>query len=83
MRPLLGILALLVLACASQPAAAVEYPWCAYYGGWGLGGASNCGFVSLEQCRATISGVGGYCAQNPFYAGAAPVRPKKRKQPRS
>lgn len=68
MRPLVGILGLLTLASTSQPAAAYDYPWCAHYGG--RSGAVNCGFVSFEQCRWTVSGLGGFCAENPFYAAA-------------
>ena len=64
MRSLLGILSLLILTFVSQPASAYEYPWCAHYGG--RTGGVNCGFVSWQQCRATVSGVGGHCAQNPF-----------------
>jgi hypothetical protein len=61
-------LALLAQAGAVQPAAAeVIYPWCAHYSGRGMGGAPSCGFVSYRQCMATISGMGGYCAENPFY----------------
>jgi Protein of unknown function (DUF3551) len=45
------------------------YKWCAIYGGGWAGGASNCGFVTLAQCQATISGIGGYCAENQFYTG--------------
>jgi hypothetical protein len=33
--------------------------WRAHYG-TGFGGM-NCGFYSFEQCRATVSGVGGFC----------------------
>ncbi len=83
MRPLLGILTLLILACANQPAAAYDYPWCAHYSG--RTGGTNCGFVSFEQCRWTVSGIGGFCAQNPFYVAAlAADRPrlKERKRPR-
>jgi hypothetical protein len=29
--------------------------------------ATNCGFLTLEQCRASVSGVGGFCVPNPFY----------------
>jgi hypothetical protein len=36
--------------------------WCAHYG-TGLEGM-NCGFYSFEQCRATVSGVGGFCQAN-------------------
>jgi hypothetical protein len=50
-------------------ASADPYRWCAHYSGGMAGGASNCWFMTLQQCRATISGVGGYCAPNPFYDG--------------
>ena len=43
------------------------YRWCADYGG--RGGGTNCYFVTLEQCRAAISGNGGFCRQNGFYDG--------------
>jgi hypothetical protein len=44
-----------------------------------MGGASNCGFVTIEQCRATISGIGGSCEPNQFYTGPE-KKPVKRKQ---
>jgi len=63
----LGI-AVLTQVGGIQPAAAeVVYPWCAHYGGRDMGGAANCGFVTFQQCMATIAGMGGYCAENPFY----------------
>jgi uncharacterized protein DUF3551 len=58
-----------MVTMANAPAAAIEYPWCADYNL--RGGATNCGFMTWEQCRATVSGVGGYCRQNPFYRGQA------------
>ena len=51
---------------AISPAAAEPYKWCALYG---YDGGKNCGFVTIEQCRATISGVGGSCVENQFYTG--------------
>ena len=69
MRNLVWLVALSVLALlpGTRPAAAeVLYPWCAQYGGWD-GGGRNCGFSTYEQCRATVSGVGGYCEVNPMY----------------
>jgi len=42
------------------------YPWCAVYSG-DAGGASNCGFLTIDQCRATVSGIGGFCEPNQFY----------------
>jgi len=41
--------------------------WCANYeAARGMGG-QNCGFFTLEQCRATVSGIGGFCVINQFY----------------
>jgi Protein of unknown function (DUF3551) len=55
-------------------AKADPYKWCADY--TVRGGATNCGFVTLEQCRATVSGIGGFCRVNGFYTGPEerPVR---------
>ena len=71
----LGALAL-VMAALPQPAAAIEYPWCASYGGRG-GSVRNCGFVSYAQCMQTIRGMGGFCEPNLFYSGPA-ERPARR-----
>jgi hypothetical protein len=51
-----------------EHAATVIYPWCAFMGCLG----ENCGFATYQQCRATISGIGGYCAINPWYTGDPP-----------
>ena len=48
-------------------AQAQNYPWCAEYGGGDLGGGTNCGFVTFEQCMATLSGMGGFCNRNTQY----------------
>lgn len=58
------------------PANAETYKWCALYGGRG-GGGTNCGFVTLEQCRATISGIGGSCEENPRYDSRAEAPAKR------
>src|SRR5947209_20422160 len=74
MRSFLAALTLATLfaAASSQPSRAeVTYPWCAQYA---PGGVFNCGFTTIEQCRATLSGNGGSCDQNPlFRARAEPV----------
>jgi len=57
----------LVILSFSGSAAPAQYlggTWCAYYGGGGRGGGSNCGFYSWDQCMAALSGNGGYCARN-------------------
>jgi hypothetical protein len=65
--PLLVIGGMLLAAAAfSTPALAQNYPWCAYEG-TGDGVATNCGFETREQCMATLSGLGGYCAPNNTY----------------
>jgi hypothetical protein len=56
------------------------YRWCADYAYGGLGGAKNCYFLTLEQCRATVSGVGGSCVPNPFYTGPTDDRPQPRRR---
>jgi hypothetical protein len=33
---------------------------------------TNCGFHSLEQCQATVSGAGGFCYRNTFGGSAGP-----------
>jgi Protein of unknown function (DUF3551) len=53
------------------------YPWCAVYSGDG-GGGTNCGFLTIEQCRATVSGIGGFCALNQFYNPKPAARARKR-----
>jgi hypothetical protein len=65
-------------AAIGTSARAQNYPWCAIYD---VGDAAyNCGFVSREQCMATVSGIGGSCNVNTQYVPPAvhPV-PKIRK----
>ena len=60
--------ALAFLAGAGKSAQAeVIYPWCAYHNA----STYNCGFTNFYQCQASISGIGGYCAQNPRFYGQA------------
>ncbi len=84
MRPLRYILPALATLAAfgSAPSHADPYRWCAQYGGGDLGGGRNCGFVTLEQCRATVSGMGGTCELNQFYTGPEPQSRKPRKRQR-
>jgi hypothetical protein len=56
----LALVALLVIVTGSfvETVKADPYRWCAEYGGGGQGGGgTNCYFVTLEQCRAAISGM--------------------------
>ena len=65
MRILIVIAALAPLTLAqTEKAEAQNYPWCADYA---MQGTSNCGFATLQQCHAALSGNGGYCRPNPMF----------------
>lgn len=70
MRLVVGTLATLLVAVVidgmQHHVQADPYRWCAMYG---ARGATNCYFVSLDQCRAALSGMGGFCQPNNFYDG--------------
>jgi len=67
--------AVLIAGSLTDQAKADPYRWCAEYGG-GRGGGTNCYFMTLGQCRAAISGLGGFCRPNTFYTGDD--RPRRR-----
>jgi Protein of unknown function (DUF3551) len=68
MRSLLFALGIVVgTAALGGSAHAQNYPWCAEYGGGDMGGGTNCGFTTFEQCMATLSGMGGFCNRNTQY----------------
>jgi len=56
---------MIFLFLTAGPAAADPYKWCAAY----RNGSNNCGFTTIEQCQASVSGVGGSCVPNQFYTG--------------
>jgi hypothetical protein len=67
MRALIVVVGILFATAAlGVRASAQNYPWCAIYS-TGDGNATNCGFVTREQCMATVSGIGGYCEPNNLY----------------
>ena len=70
MRLVVGTLTILLVAFAidgaQSTAHADPYRLCAMYG---ARGATNCYFASLDQCRAALSGMGGFCQPNNFYDG--------------
>jgi hypothetical protein len=74
MKKWIGIgVVLTAMTAGTSASQARTYPWCAVYD-WST---RNCGFVSFQQCRATVSGVGGICQRNPF-AARADDRPRRR-----
>jgi Protein of unknown function (DUF3551) len=81
-----GLAFFILAAIASLPPlatpahAGIEYPWCAQYSGGSSGGDKNCGFTTIEQCRATVSGIGGFCVPNLFYPGSDISQNKRKRQ---
>lgn len=58
------------------------YPWCAFYNV--AGGITECFYSNIEQCRASVSGVGGFCYENLSYVAPPPPvrRPRARRSHR-
>lgn len=74
MNKWIGIgVALAAMLAGTSVSEARTYPWCAVYGF----STRNCGFVSFQQCQATVSGIGGFCQRNPF-AARTDERPRRR-----
>jgi hypothetical protein len=82
---------------ASPSRAEITYPWCAQYADGGGDqyargiilvfdgtGGRNCGFWTLEQCRAALSGNGGWCEPNPMYRPGrdSPAGPRQPRRPK-
>jgi hypothetical protein len=59
-----------------------NYPVCLQK--WGEGGGSNidCSYTSLDQCRATASGLPAQCYANPYWPQASHASPAHRRQRR-
>lgn len=55
------------LLSAAEPVAAGKYEYCREDYSSGM---RQCGFNTVEQCVAMISGRGGSCSRNPFLADA-------------
>lgn len=71
-----GAILLCAVGSLSTGAHAQNYPWCAVLnmGDW----SSNCGFVTEQQCRASVSGIGGFCMRNTTYVPAVPLQAPRR-----
>ena len=71
----LAVLTGVIGGSAIETAQADPYKWCALYSAGRGGGAQNCWFVTLEQCKMAVSGVGGFCTVNQFYDGRPVTTP--------
>jgi hypothetical protein len=56
---------LMMITLPVADAAAASNRWCAVYNRRG-GTSENCGYATLNQCRAQVLGLGGWCRPNPF-----------------
>jgi hypothetical protein len=77
-----ALIGLTDLASAQSP---YSYPWCSRQN-MKDGGTTSCYFTSYQQCMTTVSGIGGYCYESPYYhasAGprAAAVKPRRLPRP--
>jgi len=69
---------------AAEPVRAQKYdpafPFCMYSVEWGGSPRYDCSFHTIDQCRASASGLGGSCDPNPYYVGATASRGRQDKQ---
>jgi hypothetical protein len=66
--------ALLVEMQVASAQSPYSYPWCSQLPA-AQSDATTCYFTSYQQCMTTISGIGGYCYQSPYYHAAAASQP--------
>lgn len=75
MRVAIASGALLVALLAAPTAGQAQtYPWCSRYD-WST---YNCGFSTLQQCLANVSGIGGICERNAHYYAQQPREPRRK-----
>jgi hypothetical protein len=65
-----------VPASAQSP---YSYPWCSKQTCGGFNVTTSCCFTSKAQCMTTVSGIDGWCYQNPAYNGARDSVPTHRR----
>jgi len=65
-----ALMAVTAVGMAPRPAAAAhDLPWCAFLSD---SATYNCAFTSLQECWATVLGIGGYCRPNYRYVQPPP-----------
>jgi Protein of unknown function (DUF3551) len=75
MKILISLAAVAGVGLMTTPAAA-QGAWCAE--DYGPSAYRNCGYYTLEQCRAGASGVGGHCYPSPWASRGTVIEPRKR-----
>jgi hypothetical protein len=71
--------ALLSETQAGNAQSSYSYPWCAILpgSGGGSGGSMACYYASWEQCRTSMSGIGGNCVESPYYHAQSTPLPNR------
>ena len=64
-----------LISTLSASVAAAQGAWCTE----GMN-TQNCGYYTLEQCRAAAAGLGSPCHPNPFYTAPAATPTKRSKR---
>jgi hypothetical protein len=72
--------AVAIVSALATSAQADPYKWCAVYGGFG-NTRESCYYMTIGQCQASVSGLGGFCKPSPWYDGK-PVRTPEDGPPR-
>jgi hypothetical protein len=69
----------MTLSAASARAQTYDPAWPVCMQTWTKGANFiTCSYTSMEQCRVTASGRSAMCMLNPYFAGPAPERPRRR-----
>jgi hypothetical protein len=55
------------------------YRWCAFYN---PDGTDECLYSTIAQCRASVSGVGGYCYENPRWVPPPALQRQAKRKPK-
>jgi|SRR5258708_5023436 hypothetical protein len=82
-KPIIALFAIApALLGETQPGHAqspYSYAWCAILpgAGSGSGGAMSCYYTSWEQCRTSMSGIGGNCVESPYYHAQSTPLPNR------
>jgi hypothetical protein len=85
MKPILGMMTVSAAALSTLAFVAMATPlaqageFCAT----NTSGMRGCGYSSLEQCRASMSGIGASCGRDPYYDNASTALAYQPKQTRS
>jgi hypothetical protein len=82
MRPIIAALALSAALAGALGTASAQspysYPWCAKL--YLRNDATSCYYATRQLCMKTVSGISGYCYENPAYRGAAESLPRYRRR---